>query len=243
MNRQTWSERLNAHLREARGEVFTRGKWRWWFPLVALLTALNGVLTAYIFSGWGQSNAVTLVTGIAVSLGGLLCWLAVACLHYSDCEDSRLARGVSMLDSVTLCFVIAHFCFLFWAFGHLITLRSTEADYKIAVEQFNAKAENVSRDNTEIARSAAERLDIPGTQGSGTGRKRRYCESKRGHLSLCPGYHTDRIAETYSTRRIASGVLDALGFVHPRVELRGVDPRSGDIDLHSQPLREVECAS
>ncbi len=156
MNNLTWSERLNAHLREASGEVFTRGKWRWWFPLVALLTALNGALTAYIFRGSGADTSATLITVIVISLTGLLGWIAVACLHYSDCEDSKLARGVSMLDSVTLCFVIAHFCFLFWAFGHLITLRSTESDYKIAVEQFNQKAESVSRDNTEIARSAAE---------------------------------------------------------------------------------------
>jgi hypothetical protein len=154
MNRQTWSERLNAHLLEAQGEVFTRGKWRWWFPLVALLTVLNGGLTAFIFRG--ADTAATMINVIVVSLGGLLCWLAVAGLHYSDNEDSRLARGVSMLDSVTLCFVIAHFCFLFWAFGHLVTLRSTEADYNIKVEQFNAKAEGVSRDNTEIARAAAE---------------------------------------------------------------------------------------
>jgi hypothetical protein len=156
MNNKTWSERLNAHLRESRGEVFTRGKWRWWFPLVALLTALNGALTASIFGGWGASTSATLITVIVVSLTGLLGWIAVACLHYSDCEDSELARGVSMLDSVTLCFVIAHFCFLFWAFGHLTTLRATEADYKLAVEQYNQKAESVSRDNTEIARSAAE---------------------------------------------------------------------------------------
>lgn len=150
-NKKSWSERINERLRESPGEIFSRGKWRFWFPLVVGLTLLNGLLTAWIFGG---DDAQVWIGVVVATVGALLCWLAVGNLHYSDSEDSRLARGVSLLDSATLVFVIAHFCFLLWAQGHLITLRATEVDYGAKAEAFNVKAEKIQADNVAIARSA-----------------------------------------------------------------------------------------
>jgi len=81
-------------------------------------------------------------------------------LHYSDSRDARLARGVSLLDSFTLCFVIGHFCFLLWAQGRLLTLQSQEAKYEASVITYNEGAERISSDNVRIAEevSKAERL-------------------------------------------------------------------------------------
>jgi hypothetical protein len=149
MNKLSFSERINARLKEPDGEIFQRGKWRFWFPLVMGLTFLNGLLTAWIF-GAGVQTYVGLVVA---TVGGLLCWLSVGNLHYSDSEDSRLARGVSFLDSITLCFVIAHFCFLLWAQGHLITLRSAEVKYESAALAYNEKQEKIQSDNVKIAAS------------------------------------------------------------------------------------------
>src|SRR5499426_529174 len=87
-------------------------------------------------------------------IGALLGWLAVAFLHYSDSTDRRLARGVSLLDSITLVCVLAHFTFLLWTFGHLRTLQSAEAEYKAAALAYNERAEKISTDNAKIAASA-----------------------------------------------------------------------------------------
>jgi hypothetical protein len=151
MDKKTFSERINERLREPSGEIFKRGKWRFWFPLVVGLTMLNGILTAWIVGGAGLQTYIGI---IVATMGALLCWLSVGNLHYSDSEDLALARGVSLLDSITLVFVIAHFCFLLWAQGHLITLRAAEANYGAKAEAFNVKAERISEDNAKIAASA-----------------------------------------------------------------------------------------
>jgi hypothetical protein len=61
---------------------------------------------------------------------------------------------VSALDSVTLIFVIAHFCFLLWVYGHVSTLKSAEAEYKESAEKYNAKVEQAIAANVEIAKPA-----------------------------------------------------------------------------------------
>lgn len=152
MNKLSFSERINARLKEPDGEIFQRGKWRFWFPLVMGLTFLNGLLTAWIFGAGVQ----TWIGLIVATVGALLCWLSVGNLHYSDSDDSRLARGVSLLDSITLCFVIAHFCFLLWAQGHLITLRGAEAKYESAALAYNDKQEKIQADNTKISADAVK---------------------------------------------------------------------------------------
>src|SRR5262245_26979077 len=93
---------------------------------------------------------------VLLGVGALVGWIAIGCLHYSDSHDRRLAQGVSILDSVTLLFVIGHFCFLTWAYGHLFTLRGAEADYKIAAATYNEKAEKIQADNARIAASLAK---------------------------------------------------------------------------------------
>lgn len=140
------SERINARLREPEGQIFKDGKWRFWFLFLAGLGIVNALLTAMVFAGS--------VGGIAVAVGGLVGWVLVGTLYYSDSEDVRLARGVSLLDSATLCFVIAHFCFLMWVYGHLLTLQKADAKYDAAMEVFNVKAERIQADNTKIAASA-----------------------------------------------------------------------------------------
>jgi len=53
-----------------------------------------------------------------------------------------------------LIFVIAHFCFLLWVYGHVSTLKSAEAEYKDSAEKYNAKVEQAIAANVEIAKSA-----------------------------------------------------------------------------------------
>ena len=61
---------------------------------------------------------------------------------------------MSALDSVTLIWVIAHFCFLLRVYGHLTTLQAAEREYKAAAERYNAEARSVSNDNVRIAEAA-----------------------------------------------------------------------------------------
>jgi hypothetical protein len=152
MDKKSWSERVNERLQESPGEIFQRGKWRFWFPLVIGLTFLNGLLTAWIFGAGVQ----TYIGLIVATVGALLCWLSVGNLHYSDSDDPTLARGVSLLDSITLCFVIAHFCFLLWANGHLITVRGAEEKYDAAALVYNEKQEKIQADNTKISADAVK---------------------------------------------------------------------------------------
>jgi len=152
-NKQTFGHRVNAWLSEPVGATFKHGKWRFWFPLLLILEMANAILSVGIFESAGGGWQSWLFP-VVLALAGLLGWLCVGALHYSDSEDSRLARGVSLLDSITICFVIAHFCFLFWVQGRLITLHAAEAKYEAAATAYNAKADKVSTDNVEIARAA-----------------------------------------------------------------------------------------
>ena len=120
--RLKFGQRFHNWLDEPEGQIFAHGKWRFWFPMLLIFSVLNPVLTASIFGSAGKLQGY--IGAIMLSVGALLAWLCVGTLHYSDSRDARLARGVSLLDSVTLCFVIGHFCFLLWAQGHLLTLQS-----------------------------------------------------------------------------------------------------------------------
>jgi len=145
MNKPSISERINARLREPEGEIFKAGKWRFWFALAFGLSLGSAILTAMIFA-W-SAGSLTVVAGV------LVLWTLVGTLHYSDSEDSQLARGVSLLDSVALCFVVGHFCFAMWAYGHLLTLRGAEVKYEAAALAYNEKAEKIQADNVKIAAS------------------------------------------------------------------------------------------
>lgn len=152
--KHTIGQRVNNWLAEAPGEVFTKGKWRFWWPAVTGFTLLNAGLTAIIFNDGGRLQAY--MGAVMVGVGALLVWLCVGFLHYSDGYDRRLARGVSLLDSITLCFVIAHFCGLLWAYGRLHTLQAAEVDHNARVEKYNAEAKAVSQDNARIAEALAK---------------------------------------------------------------------------------------
>jgi hypothetical protein len=152
--KRSFGERVNAWLDEPRGEIFRYGKWRFWFPTLIGLTALNAVMTAVIF---GQDGAQKYIGSIVVLAGAVLCWLALGLLHYSDSEDRLLAIGVAVLDSITLLFVAAHFSFLLWCQGHLWTLRAAENQYRADMAAYNAQWTPVKDSNERIA-ATAERI-------------------------------------------------------------------------------------
>jgi hypothetical protein len=147
--RQPFGQRVHNWLSEPEGETFRLGKWRFWFACVAGLQLLNAGLTALIFRSAG--NLENYMGAILLGVGALVGWIAIGALHYSDAPDKKLARGVSALDSVTLLFVIAHFAFLMWAYGHLRTIQSAEAKYDAQVEKFNGDARQLQADNVKIA--------------------------------------------------------------------------------------------
>ena len=152
MSRQNFGRRINAWLQEAPGEQFRDGKWRFWFPVVVGFQLLNSILTVVVFGSGGQLQQY--MFAVLLGVGALLAWLCVGLLHYSDSSDRGLARGVSALDSGALLFVVAHFCFLLWVYGHLTTLQNAEAAYKREAELYNAEAKSVSADNVAIAQAA-----------------------------------------------------------------------------------------
>jgi hypothetical protein len=154
MQKQTFGRRVNNWLDEPKGEIFREGKWRFWFPTLIGLTALNAVMTAVIF---GQDGAQKYIGSIVVMAGAVLCWLALGLLHYSDSEDRALAVGVAVLDSATLLFVAAHFSFLLWCQGHLWTLRAAETKHQQDLAAYNAQVAPISADNARIT-AAAERI-------------------------------------------------------------------------------------
>lgn len=129
------SEKINARFSEPDDGIFKDGKWRWWFALVFGLSLGSAIVTALIFSGSFGA--------LAVGMGLLILWTLVGTLVYSDSRDVRLARGVSILDSVALCFVVAHFCFAMWVYGHMLTLQSADAKYEAQVVDHNARAERI----------------------------------------------------------------------------------------------------
>ncbi|HKQ90201.1 MAG TPA: hypothetical protein VJZ77_05935 [Blastocatellia bacterium] len=151
--RRGFGQRINSWLSEPEGETFKDGKWRFWFLTLLCLSILNAILTSSIFG----SNRQGFIGSITLAVGALVAWLCVGTLHYSDSRDARLARGVSLLDSISLCFVIGHFCFLLWAQGHLLTIQANEAKYEASAAIYNEKAEKISIDNAKIA-AAAERI-------------------------------------------------------------------------------------
>jgi hypothetical protein len=149
-----FGERINAWLDEPQGEVFRHGKWRFWFPALVGLTALNATMTAIIFGSDGMQKYIG---SIVVLAGAVLCWLAIGLLHYSDSEDRLLAIGVAVLDSITLIFVAFHFSFLLWVQGHLWTLRAAEKEYRADMTAYNAQWSPVKDSNERIA-ATVERI-------------------------------------------------------------------------------------
>src|SRR5215831_7529191 len=139
MEKRTFGGRVNQWLAEPEGQQFTDNKWKFWFLTLCGFQLLNAVLTAAVFGAGGQlQNAMG---AVLLAVGALLAWLGVAFMHYSDSTDRSLARGVSLLDSITLVCVLAHFTFLLWTFGHLRTLQSAEAEYKATALVYNERAE------------------------------------------------------------------------------------------------------
>ncbi len=146
---RTFGRRINQWLAEPKGEQFRDNKWRFWFIALIGFSIVNAALTALVFNAGGVLQ--TYMGTVLVGVGALLAWLGVGALHYSDSTDPHLSRGVAVLDSVTLLFVVAHFSFLMWVYGHLSTLKSAEADYKVAIATYNAEARAVQSGNEKIA--------------------------------------------------------------------------------------------
>ncbi len=151
---RTFGRRINAWLAEPKGEQFRDNKWRFWFVALIGFSIVNAALTALVFNAGGVLQ--TYMGTVLVGVGALLAWLGVGALHYSDSTDTHLSRGVAVLDSVTLLFVVAHFSFLMWVYGHLSTLKNAEADYKVAIATYNAEARAVQSGNEKIADALAK---------------------------------------------------------------------------------------
>jgi hypothetical protein len=151
---RTFGRRINEWLAEPKGEQFRNNKWKFWFVALIGFSILNAALTALVFNAGGVLQ--TYMGTVLVGVGALLAWLGVGALHYSDSTDAHLSRGVSILDSVTLLFVVAHFSFLMWVYGHLSTLKNAEADYKAAIATYNAEARGVQAGNEKIAEALAK---------------------------------------------------------------------------------------
>jgi hypothetical protein len=129
-------------------------KWKFWFVALIVFSILNAALTALVFNAGGVLQ--TYMGSVLVGVGALLAWLGVCALYYSDSSDAHLSRGVAALDSITLLFVVAHFSFLLWVYGHLSTLQNAEAKYAVEIERFNAEQLKVQADNARIADALRE---------------------------------------------------------------------------------------
>lgn len=193
----TISERINARLKEPPNAIFKDGKWRFWYVMVFGLSLASAIATWIIFPG--------AVGSLAFSMGALLLWVFAGTLHYSDSNDPRLARGVSMLDSVSLLFVIAHFCFVMWVLGHVGVLRQAEARYDVAVTEYNAKAQALSKDNIEIAKSA-ERISENGVKAerlkNDTAYQQRKAVERGGRIAAPRAVSASGVAPSLSTATI-----------------------------------------
>jgi hypothetical protein len=157
MSRKSFGQFVNNWLSEAPGEQFKQNKWRFWFVALLAFQILNAVLTALVFSQAGRLQAY--MGSVLLGVGALLCWLGVAFLYYSDGSDRRLAGGVAILDSVTLCFAVAHFAFLMWVYGHLSTLQNAEKAYAVVIAKHNADAQALQESNARIADAIQKAAD------------------------------------------------------------------------------------
>jgi len=157
MSREPFGRRINAWLAEPKGETFRDGKWRFWFPTLIGLTALNATMTAVIF---GQDGMQKYIGSIVVLAGAVLCWLALGLLHYSDSHDRTLAVSVAVLDSLTLLFVAGHFSFLLWCQGHLWNLRAAESQYRQDMATYSAQWTPVKDSNERIAATVERVAEI-----------------------------------------------------------------------------------
>jgi hypothetical protein len=146
--RRSFGRRINAWLDEPDGEQFTDGKWRFWLPAVLGFSILNAALTVMIFRETASANYLT---PALLAASGIVGWIAIGCLHYSDAKRGRMARGVSALDSASLLFTLGHFCFLVYILGHGWILRGADADYKAALKEYNANAQAFHAGNEKIA--------------------------------------------------------------------------------------------
>jgi len=152
--RRTIAERVHAYLAEAPDALFQINKWRFWWPSVAGFALVNALLTAAIFrDGDALQNYIG---ALMVAVAGLVCWLSVCGLHYSDASDRRLARGVAGLDSAALIFVVLHFAICMYVYGHLHVLRNAEKKYEQQVAAYNAEAKQVSGDSVKIAEAVRD---------------------------------------------------------------------------------------
>jgi hypothetical protein len=152
--KRTIAERVHAYLIEPDGALFQINKWRFWWPCVAGFALVNALLTAAIFR---DGDALQNYIGVLMfTVAGLVCWLSVCGLHYSDARDKGLARGVAGLDSAALIFVILHFAVCMYVYGHRHVLRSAEARYEQQVAAYNAEAKQVSGDSVKIAEAARD---------------------------------------------------------------------------------------
>src|SRR5215475_11113143 len=147
MSQNGFGRRVNAWLAEPKGEQFRDNKWRFWFVALIGFSILNAALTALVFNAGGVLQ--TYMGSVLVGVGALLAWLGVGALHYSDSTDFHLSRGVAILDSITLIFIVAHFSFLMWVYGHHSTLQKAEAEYVIGIARHNASAKAMQDSNAQ----------------------------------------------------------------------------------------------
>src|SRR5262245_55424564 len=157
MAQKGFGRRVNQWLDAPRGEQFRQNKWKFWFVALIGFSIVNAALTALVFNAGGVLQ--TYMGTVLVGVGALLAWLGVGALHYSDSTDLHLSRGVAILDSITLIFIVAHFSFLMWVYGHLSTLQKAEAEYAVAIARHNASAKAVQDSNAQIAEALREAAD------------------------------------------------------------------------------------
>jgi hypothetical protein len=190
-NRQPLGEHIHNWLIEPEGQTFRLGKWRFWLVAVIFLSVLNSILTALIFRNGDNDDYMA---AIVLGAGTLIAWICVGAIHYSDSPNRQLARGVSLLDSISLLFVALHFVGLLWVYGHIRIMRNAEAKYEAAATAYNAKAEKISGDNVKIAEAGAKISDN---------------EKERAKLDNDAAYQLRRAAEVGGVPRSAARTAPA----------------------------------
>src|SRR5262245_39271321 len=127
-----WGDSINNRLKERRGEIFKRNKWRFWYVLILSLEVLTGLCTFLLFPG---SFGYLIIPLIAV-----IGWTALAGMHYTDSEDRTLNMWVSALDSIVLVFTIFHFVYVAWVYSHSQILKNGETDFESRRVSYNKDA-------------------------------------------------------------------------------------------------------